>query len=204
MRIVLLGGLCYAGKTYIADTLCDHNKKYVKTSFASALKNELHDAGIIDKKLLSDKKYKSSVRELMQQHGQNKRAADPFYWARIVEAHISDSPADVVIIDDWRFKNEAKHLINAGHEVLKVYVKRSDYNKLNSVGKATLTDYYKNHHNEISEQELWCASKEWIDGAPYFDLIYYNNTDGDKKRIIANLEKFINEGRRVKNYVMQG
>ena len=78
MRIVLLGGLCYAGKTYIADLLIKESEAYFKTSFAKALKDELHDAGIIDRNLLSDKGYKSGVRELMQRYGQEKRAADPF------------------------------------------------------------------------------------------------------------------------------
>ena len=79
MRIVLLGGLCYAGKTYIADLLCKESEAYFKTSFAKALKDELHDAGLIDKKRLNDKEYKRGVRQLMQRYGKEKRAADPFY-----------------------------------------------------------------------------------------------------------------------------
>lgn len=206
MKIILFGGLCYAGKTYIADLLCGTNDKWQKMSFANALKDELDVAGLIDKKLLHDKEYKSSVRELMQRYGQEKRAADPFYLARIVESQINDATVDsgITFIDDWRFKNEAQYFIDKGYDVLKIYVKRKEYYKMISIGKDALSKYYLGPHKDESEQELYSVCKEWIDGAPYFDLIYYNNTDGDKKRIIANLEKFINEGRRVKNYVMQG
>jgi len=124
-KIVLLGGLCYAGKTYIANLLCKESEGYFKTSFASALKDELHDAGLIDKKLLNDKQYKSGVRGIMQRFGQEKRAADPFYWARIVESKINDSsPEGIVFIDDWRFKNEAQYFIDKGYPVVKIYVKR--------------------------------------------------------------------------------
>lgn len=199
-KIVLLGGLCYAGKTYIADLLCGTNDKWQKMSFANALKDELHDAGLIDKKLLHDKEYKSSVRELMQQHGQNKRAADPFYWARIMEAHISDSPADVVIIDDWRFKNEAQYFIDKGYPVLKIYVKRDDYYKLKAVGKDTLTKYYLGPHLDVSEQELWGVSKEWIDGAPYHDLVYYNNNIGGDELLKKELVPVLTNWRAVKKY----
>jgi hypothetical protein len=204
MKIVLLGGLCYAGKSYIANLLCKESEAYFKTGFATALKDELHDAGIIDKKLLVDKGYKSGVRGIMQRYGQEKRAADPFYWARIVEGKIADpSPEGIVFIDDWRFKNEAQYFIDKGYPVLKIYIKRTDFYKLNSVGKAVLTDYYKNLHQDISEQELWALSKEWIDGAPYFDLIYYNNNDKDDKKIITDLMAFIKTGKAVKNHAVQ-
>lgn len=203
MKIVLLGGLCYAGKTYIANLLCKESEGYFKTSFAKALKDELHDAGIIDKKLLNDKGYKSGVRGIMQRYGQEKRAADPFYLARIVESKIADpSPEGVVFVDDWRFKNEAQYFIDKGYQVFKIYIKRNDFNKLNSVGKATLDDYYLNAHNDESEQELWTLSKEWIDGAPYFDLIYYNN-DKDDAKILADLLPVVRDWRVVKRYAMQ-
>lgn len=191
MKIVLLGGLCFAGKTYIANLLCKESEAYFKTSFAKALKEELHEAGLIDKKLLSDKGYKSGVRGIMQRYGQEKRASDPFYWARIVEGKINDpSPQGIMFIDDWRFKNEAQHFIDKGYQVLKIYVKRTDFNKMASVGKSVLTEYYKTLHQDISEQELWALSKDWIDNAPYFDKIYHNDSDDDRK-IVAHLLSFI-------------
>lgn len=201
-KIVLLGGLCYAGKTYIANLLCKESEGYFKTSFASALKDELHDAGLIDKKLLNDKQYKSGVRGIMQRFGQEKRAADPFYWARIVESKINDSsPEGIVFIDDWRFKNEAQYFIDKGYPVVKIYVKRNDYNKMLSVGKAVLTDYYQNLHQDISEQELWSISKDWIDGAPYFDLVYHNDGESkDDRKMVAHLLSFIaTNGKAVKS-----
>lgn len=203
MRIVLLGGLCYAGKSYIANLLVKESEAYFKTSFAKALKDELHDAGLIDKKLLGDKEYKRSVRQLMQRYGQEKRAIAPFYWARIVEGKIADtSPEGIIVIDDWRFKNEAKYFIDKGYQVFKIYIKRNDFNKLNSVGKATLDDYYLNAHNDESEQELFELSREWVDGSPYFDLIYYNNNDKNDKKILVDLLPIIKKWK-VKNYAMQ-
>lgn len=205
MRIVLLGGLCYAGKTYIADLLIKESEAYFKTSFAKALKDELHDAGIIDRNLLSDKGYKSGVRELMQRYGQEKRAADPFYWARIIESQINDPAVDsgITFIDDWRFKNEAQYFIDKGYDVLKIYVKRKDYYKMMSVGKAVLDDYYLNAHNDESEQELYSICKEWIDGAPYFDIIYHNDNDKDNKLILATLMPAIRSWKVVKNNALQ-
>lgn len=204
-KIVLLGGLCYAGKTYIADLLCGTNDKWQKMSFANALKNELHDAGIIDKKLLSDKKYKSSVRELMQRYGQEKRATDPFYWARIVESQINDATVDsgITFIDDWRFKNEAQYFIDKGYDVLKIYVKRKDYYKMISIGKDALSKYYLGPHKDESEQELYSVCKEWIDGAPYFDIVYHNDNDKNNKLILATLMPAIRSWKAVKNHALQ-
>ena len=204
MRIVLLGGLCYVGKTYIADLLCKESEAYFKTSFAKALKDELHDAGLIDKKRLNDKEYKHGVRQLMQRYGKEKRAADPFYWARIVESKIADpSPEGVVFVDDWRFKNEAQYFIDKGYDVLKIYVKRKDYYKMMSVGKDTLTKYYLGPHKDESEQELYSVCKEWIDGAPYFDIVYHNDNDKDNKLILATIMPAIRSWKAVKNHALQ-
>ena len=205
MKIVLLEGLCYAGKTYIANLLCKESEGYFKTSFAKALKDELHDAGIIDKKLLSDKEYKSGVRGIMQRYGQEKRAADPFYLARIVESQINDPAVDsgITFIDDWRFKNEAQYFIDKGYDVLKIYVKRKDYYKMMSVGKDTLTKYYLGPHKDESEQELYSVCKEWIDGAPYFDIVYHNDNDKDNKLILATIMPAIRSWKAVKNHALQ-
>lgn len=60
-------------------------------------------------------------RRLLQAWGMRQRAIDPFYWIHKVAQEISSSQADLVLISDLRFVNEAEFIRDRGGKTIKVH-----------------------------------------------------------------------------------
>ena len=56
----------------------------------------------------------------MKREGDNMRKADPDCFVNKLMKHVSESTADVVIVDDLRFKNEAMRLIVEGAVLVRI------------------------------------------------------------------------------------
>ena len=135
-------------KQHGKDTCCDiaeellkeWNVQYCRTFYAKQLKIQASASHNLDASLMEDNDYKASkpehlngksVRDILIEVGNNKRAEDPDYWVRAALNDLLESQVGVGIISDFRFPNEAlayEHLITAEEKPMihKVLVHRPD------------------------------------------------------------------------------
>jgi len=198
INIILLSGACHSGKTFIKKSWLSYKQndfKWFGGAFAKQLKDEMHELGLIDKNKLSDSAYKNSVRKLMQEYGQAKRAWSPDYWAAKLHQAIGDDfdGGATYIVDDWRFINEAEYFKKEGFNVVTVRIFRPVEQMIASVGQAVVADYLETHAKDISETEL---QHKYATDLGYFDFVIFNNQNGSGHLIkkFAEIENYINKG----------
>ena len=190
--VILLSGACFVGKTFIKSAWLkknDHNFKWFGGSFAQALKDEMHEQGLIDKKKLTDALYKATVRKAMQDYGQEKRKENKFYLAQILENKMKDVDSGATyVIDDWRFLSEAEYFETMGYKVVRLKVIRPVELMIESVGHSVVIEYLENHSKDISEREL---DNEYRVNANFYDNIIFNNQNGTS-HLINKLQEIEN------------
>jgi len=120
--VVMLSGYMQSGKDTVGDYLC---KKYrfTRYAFADILKDEVSKLFDIDRHLLDTQEGKAKIitnsegenqciRNILIEHGQERRRQDINYWVKLVKQKILDDKCTRVVITDWRFPNEHDELQN--------------------------------------------------------------------------------------------
>jgi len=151
-KIIAFSGKARSGKTTAANIIHDTWPEFTVISFATPIKQmamaqfDLTKEDIEDKKkeiIIGDKQW--TVRKLLQEIGRMYRAIDPDFWVKllwkdadkILNAHKS------IIIDDLRFKNEAKFLEAKGASLVRI--ERPGIELIDDVSEKDLDDYpFKN------------------------------------------------------------
>lgn len=138
------------GKTTAADYLVRHHK-FVKLSFAEILKlqaKELFD--FTDEQLNSDakdkpfRKYDWTPRDFLIKYGQFMRYFDQDYWATKLVVKAASLEDSSIVVDDLRFKNEAKILKAMGFKLVRIERYKKDLD----------ITYDPNVDGDVSETDL--------------------------------------------------
>lgn len=125
MKLVGISGKIGTGKTYLADLLVKaFHPLGMRISFADPVKREvaeaynipLEDCYSAEGKATVVKGYGKTVREILQWWGTDyRRAADPDYWTKAMGYTLDRiTAADLVVIDDVRFPDEARFVLDRG------------------------------------------------------------------------------------------
>ncbi len=105
---ILISGKSYAGKDTVADEFVKHVPGK-RASFAVLAKEEFCAQTHLDiTRMLCDRDYKERHRKQLIAYAMGKRAVDPDYFVRALEAQLANEP--LVIISDYRFPSEADYL----------------------------------------------------------------------------------------------
>lgn len=124
-HVIMISGKIRSGKDSIAkfvtNFLEEKGKKVVNLKFAAGIKRAVAAMYEIHAEMLESRDFKNSrvpfldktFRELYIDTGQALRAnVAKDFWARVLLTDIQkNSDADVVVISDWRFKNEAETVV---------------------------------------------------------------------------------------------
>ena len=118
MRAALIGLVGHArhGKNTVAKFIAGaaRGKRTVEMAFADAVREECRDIygwnGVKDE----------AGRTLLQEHGMKRRRLDPDYWLKKTFERLDECPADIVVITDVRFRNEADEVVARGGELWRV------------------------------------------------------------------------------------
>lgn len=118
-RIALAGSIG-SGKTAVADIYASR-LKYKKISIASAIRVEVSQKYDIPmEKLFGETK--EEYRHLLIDHGERKRLENKGYWVKKVIDQVKASPNELWIIDDLRFRYEARKLHEADFITIRLEV----------------------------------------------------------------------------------
>lgn len=122
---VMLCGKRYAGKDLSA-ALMHAMTGWDRDSFAYAVKVDCAKKHSLDLNLLlHNQLYKDAHRQLLIDHGTNRRATNIYYWAE--EFYKKHSAADSIVIGtDLRFCSELEYLRDQGARVITIRVVASD------------------------------------------------------------------------------
>lgn len=151
--ILLLSGYMKSGKDTVGDYLVK-NYNFQRFAFADCLKNQVAEIYNIDRSLLDTQKGKESrtivnnqeisIRQLLINHGKEKRNLDINYWVNIVSKDILKSDYNKIVITDWRFPNEyykiCENFQNTG-KVLTLRINRLRYPLLNDESETSLDNF---------------------------------------------------------------
>jgi hypothetical protein len=121
MWIIGISGKRRSGKTTLAKYLETHHGAH-KLSFADPLRRELALLGYPED-VLHSKPTPDAIRALMIAHGQARRFYDPDYWVRKAFNHLDGLTrlgAEIAVIDDVRFWNEAEKLKSHGATLIRL------------------------------------------------------------------------------------
>jgi len=149
--IVALSGWKESGKSTVADYLV-RTHKFRKLSFAAPLKAEVRRAGFCN---VLAKPTPPHIRRLLQAWGQARRAEDPDYWIRLMDAELNQRSLfdEHFVIDDLRFLNEYNYLHGRGAHMIRIQ-------RMNQRSEDT----------DISEHDLDDVPFDWHFGAVYGDI----------------------------------
>ena len=187
MKIVVLSGKAYSGKSTIAKHLVA-NQGYRKISFADELKQDLLAFGFAADAILDKPPY---MRELMIAYGKARRAEEPDYWIARLDGKIdaikrySDDPLNIKLVcDDCRFIDELEYFQrfkDEGHEVITIRVQRVDEANPISQTSTQGKDVFKSDQSETA-----------LDKYPKWDGLI-NVMSGDIPRLLEGADYIIND-----------
>ena len=123
MKILALSGKRGSGKSTIANFLAEEYGA-IRLGFAMAIRNDLAAIGC-DRKLLHLKPTPEPVRDLLIAYGQFRRWCQPDHWVSPLMgemAGLKQNGAELVVIDDLRFWNEAEALQVYGATLVRVWI----------------------------------------------------------------------------------
>lgn len=104
----------------IIEELMD-SKTVVRVAFGDAVKEEVAEQHSVSVEEIEENK--ESFRNVLQQWGtEHRRKKDPRYWIKQIETEVKmlRDNADVVVITDVRFLNEAEYIKSLGGDVIKI------------------------------------------------------------------------------------
>lgn len=124
--IILLSGYMRSGKDVVGKYLVD-SYGFQRYAFADMLKDEAASMYNIDRSSLDSQEGKmkmlhngKSAREILIEHGQQRRSENIDYWVERVADRIANDRCENVVITDWRFPNEYIRFLE--HEKFKKHV----------------------------------------------------------------------------------
>lgn len=165
MIILMLSGYLQSGKDTVADYLVE-NYNYKRLAFADILKDQVSELYNISRDILDTTEGKNKIhptdskgrtnRQILIDHGQEKRAQDPNYWVDKVIEKITSSPASLslslpearYVISDWRFENEFKRIQSRISKWTKLYtvrISRYDQAEIQDISETSLDDFDFNY-----------------------------------------------------------
>ncbi len=155
---ILLSGKMGVGKTTVAelimDSLADSNRTAMRESFATGVKETAKTMGWND--------VKDEVgRKLLQDVGMKGRNNNPNLWVDQVIDRVQEKQMfipDIIVIDDWRFPNEADRLKELGFDIYKVRIESSVRGEPSSHISETSLDNYTDFdvyiYNDDTKEKL--------------------------------------------------
>lgn len=170
MLVLMIAGKARHGKDTLAKALAHSLEKLDITSeilhFADALKEEAKAQGW-------DGKKDAAGRTLLQDLGNGRRGEDPLYWIKKLAKKVRASAADVVIVPDTRYKNEADPtgaISLHGAKTVKVIriVRGNDDGTLYDNG---LTKQQKAHISEVDLDDVRMPTIVAASGVKYIQAI---------------------------------
>ena len=145
--IVGLSGKMRAGKSVTAKALAEKHG-FVNLSFATYLKEDVVAMGFDPEDVYHRKP--PWMRALLQSYGQARRAQDPDYWLKKLEASVAMcKPTTIFIVDDVRFPNEATYIEQMG---TLIRLERDGYNNVDTDLSETALDDWPFDHTVYSEE----------------------------------------------------
>lgn len=112
--VILLSGYLQSGKDTVGNYLVEHFN-YTRFAFADILKDQVSEIYNIERSSLDTSKGKAkmydktrTVRQVMIDHGTEKRSQDISYWSRQIYNKIIKSDSMFFVITDWRYIDEFK------------------------------------------------------------------------------------------------
>lgn len=122
-KIIVFTGLMGSGKTEATKIIKELlNKDKVEHLKLAAVMYHIHDF-IYETVGLTTK---TKDRELLQFLGMWGRSKDEELWIKVLSKSIETSKADVIVIDDCRFDNEAKYLKDLGANIVLIKADNRD------------------------------------------------------------------------------
>ena len=190
MQIITLSGKARVGKTWLAREIAkysfEHGQIPVLLSFASGIKNEANNRGLLKED--NPKEY----REFCQTFGTKKRNEDRDYWVKIFRDEINHHREleagaieinkthweRVIIVDDVRFMNE----IAFGRELgaTQIFI---------SSGRRTLIDSDAEWRRDESEMLSNCVEENEKNYEDLFE--YYLVNEGTKEELLNGIGKWL-------------
>lgn len=183
--VILISGKAGVGKTTTADILAEKLKEFdpslliVRESFANGVKRDATSRGWNGEK-------DEVGRKLLQDVGREGREKSKSYWVTDMLQRVYEKTSGIVpnliIIDDWRFPDEATYF--DGRNLVRLFKVRIEAPKREIL--KGLPEY-----NDSSETSL----PSWKDSEHYYNAVFVNHEDGLEKveHFTDNLIKFFTQ-----------
>jgi len=123
-KLIAFTGKAKSGKTTAADYLV-LTKDFYRLSFADAVRREAAEVYDLDlMRLFQDYAYKAEHRDKLIEHGNGRRAEDPFYWVKKLSDRFHQVKSSGLFkgaaIDDLGFINEGYWCWGTGGRVIRI------------------------------------------------------------------------------------
>ncbi len=122
-RVIGLTAPAGSGKDTVFDIIDElmDSKTVVRVAFGDAVKEEVAEQHGVSVEEVEENK--EAFRNALQQWGtEHRRKKDPRYWIKQVETEVKmlRDNADLVVITDVRFLNEAEYIKSLGGDIIKI------------------------------------------------------------------------------------
>lgn len=182
-------GACQAGKSTVADMLCDLNPEYKSYSFADALKEEVsktypkEELGWNGKDWTGPKSV--SGRAQLNKRAEKERKENPACFLNVVKDKIEQEKPIIAVIADVRFINELEWVSEEGNVVLV----RNQRKEKEYIDNFLLKGDY--HESEL-QWRVWIASKSensvWTNTRKGYIVIHNNDSLDDLRQRVFDLD----------------
>ena len=182
--IIMLSGYMKSGKDTAGDHLCS-KYGFKRFAFADVLKDEISEIYNIERSILDTQEGKSqifhtcntstkncqcniTIRKILINHGQERRAQDINYWVNKVLNSITKNATSTqrFVITDWRFENE--------------------YYRMKEYSNTSVVSWRIDRWNDIPYQDVTETQLDHFN----FDIIIQNKQDLDE--LYKNIDNAMN------------
>ena len=167
----MISGYLQSGKDTVANYLVKEYK-YKRLAFADILKDDVSKIYSIERQLLDTTEgkknfntvYKKSNRQILIDHGCDKRKIDPNYWVDKVIDKLKNTKENYVV-SDWRFENEYNRIKEKTREkIITIRINRFDKSDINDISETSLDNFNFDYtlSNKGTIDELYTKVRELV------------------------------------------
>lgn len=167
IRFIFISGKRYAGKDEFAKLLKSLHPEACLTRSLAFYPKHMYakEENLNFEKLIYDREYKEKHRKGIIKLAMRKREEDKNYWVNCLLNSCQKHSNKIILVPDFRFKNEKEFLLENNNEVKTVRLISDDRIRTKRGWK-----YDEKIDNSLSETELKDEDSNW-------DYIIFNNTN---------------------------